>query len=485
MDITLEKNSNTTGLIKVTINERDYQPGVEKKLKEYSKRAQIKGFRPGKVPVGLMRKMYGIDALVEEVNQLVGKGIDEYLEAQQIRPIFTPELATEEDVDWQNQKAFEFTFKLGFTGDFTYDLNSLKLKLYDISPLDKTIDETIEQLQQQFGETTEPETAEATDAVMGELYSITAHEAEFAAYVAKEAENGNTIDETEKEDFQPSVSVFLRLPLDKMTDAGKALFVGINNSAVVTIEDLDTLFGSREELAKYCLRDAAKLEELYENGPFKFATTRIHRHTPAPLGLELYSKVFSQEENPIETEEAFRAKIMETIRANYASTADRKLVADFREALLNSVNIDFPEEYVKEYMQERMAAEEYTKFIEEDGLQQYSRMIRWDRITEKLQKEHEAEVAPDAVMKRAVEEIQQQFGINDLSVLGEYATQFLQNYLTRDNNANYQRLFNDELTVAIVNKLKPSLQLETVALTIDEFEELLKTENEQAKTTQA
>ena len=110
MEIILDKNSATEGLIKITLNEADYQPKVEEKVKEYSRKAQLKGFRPGKVPAGLIRKMYGKSILIEEINELLSKSVIDYIKQNDIKIIGDPLPVMEKTalIDWDNQKEFVF-----------------------------------------------------------------------------------------------------------------------------------------------------------------------------------------------------------------------------------------------------------------------------------------------------------------------------------------------------------------------------------------
>ena len=135
MDISLDKKTSTEALIKVKLKENDYQPNVTEKVKEYAKKANIKGFRPGKVPPSLIKKMYGKSIMVEEVNTLLSKSLTEYIKEQKIQIIGEPlpdqdKAAT---IDWDNQKEFEFDYDIGLVDDFTYDIsNKQKVKSYQI-----------------------------------------------------------------------------------------------------------------------------------------------------------------------------------------------------------------------------------------------------------------------------------------------------------------------------------------------------------------
>src|ERR1043165_959113 len=125
MDIKLDKQSVTDGTLKISLAETDYAPKVEQKVREYSRKATIKGFRQGKVPSGVIKKMFGKSILVEEVNHLVSHGISDYIRDNKLRILGDP-MPNEEkarNIDWDTQKDFEFEFQLGMVDDFKIEIS--------------------------------------------------------------------------------------------------------------------------------------------------------------------------------------------------------------------------------------------------------------------------------------------------------------------------------------------------------------------------
>ncbi|HEV8512533.1 MAG TPA: trigger factor family protein, partial [Cyclobacteriaceae bacterium] len=135
MNITLDKKSATDGLIKIQLKESDYQPKVEEKVRDYARKATIKGFRQGHVPAGVIRKMYGKGILVEEVNHIISHSVSDYIRDNKLRVLGDP-LPNEEKartIDWDFQKDFEFEFQIGLVEDFTVDLsNKVKVTSHPI-----------------------------------------------------------------------------------------------------------------------------------------------------------------------------------------------------------------------------------------------------------------------------------------------------------------------------------------------------------------
>jgi trigger factor len=174
LEITLDKHSANQASVKIKLNEADYQPKVDAKLKDYAKKATIKGFRPGKAPVSMVKRMYGTSVLVEEINNLLSTSLNDYLKSQTFRILGDP-LPVFEDadkIDWNEQKEFEFQYKIGFVEDVKVNLDgSLEAIAYSIKMDEKEVDNTIENLRSQYGKMTNPEVSEENDFLYGDLKS--------------------------------------------------------------------------------------------------------------------------------------------------------------------------------------------------------------------------------------------------------------------------------------------------------------------------
>jgi len=170
MNISLNKAGDLEGRLTVVVSPADYAEKVEAKLKDYRKKASIKGFRPGMVPAALVKKLYGQSALVDEINHMLGHEVSDYIKENKLNLVGEPLPAVEEAdaIDWEKDTEFTFHYDLGFHGDFTVDLAKIKsINSYEIKADKKEIEETIENLKKQFGDQTHPETVEDRDLVFG------------------------------------------------------------------------------------------------------------------------------------------------------------------------------------------------------------------------------------------------------------------------------------------------------------------------------
>jgi trigger factor len=172
LEITVDKHTANQASIKIKLIEADYQPKVDAKLKDYAKKAVIRGFRPGKAPVTMVKSMYGVSLLVEEINTIVGESLNNYLKEQTFKVLGEPLPVenVEGSIDWKNQKDFEFEYKIGFIESIQVQLDQkVKGTKYSIKVDQKLIDETIQNLTAQYGESTNPEFSEASDFIYGDL----------------------------------------------------------------------------------------------------------------------------------------------------------------------------------------------------------------------------------------------------------------------------------------------------------------------------
>src|SRR5690606_27676668 len=155
--------------LSVTINKEDYLPTFEKSLKEYSKKANIPGFRKGMVPAGLIKKMYGSSLFVDEVLKTVDKQVFQYLEQEKL-DIFAQPLPVDmklDQLDVNNPNNYTFTFEVGMKPEFSLpDLSAQKVKRYRVDVNDKMVEEEVERLRTRYGNMTEPETITSDNNVL-------------------------------------------------------------------------------------------------------------------------------------------------------------------------------------------------------------------------------------------------------------------------------------------------------------------------------
>lgn len=444
MDITLNKKTTTNASIKVTVNEADYQSKVEEKLKDYSKKAQIKGFRPGKVPPTLIKKMYGKSILVEEINHLLSDSINKYIKEKEL-PIVgepLPNNENQENIDWENQKAFEFVYTIGMHSDFNYDLKKLDPQVKHVIKVDdKEIDETIERIQSQSGKMDSVETSEKGDFIYGDLK-------------AKSAET-----------VQP-----ITLPSNKVVETEQKKFVGLTKGKTVEF-DIKKIFGGDSTLVATFLGiskdEAEKLEGAYE-----LTVTDIKRTIPGELNQDLFDRVFGKD--VVKTEEEFRSKIKETLQTNFDAESDSLLTKNIYESLIETTQIELPEDFIKDYLF-ILNQGKFTKEQIEKDYPLYSKEIKWGLIRNKIIKELEYKVTDNELKEEARKIMKQrlmQYGGGEMPEMGDLLNTLADNYLKQDNGKNVNGLIENILFNKTIDFVKEKVTIKEKEISKEEFTKL-------------
>jgi trigger factor len=437
LDIQLEKKNPTEASIKITLSEADYQPKVEEKIREYRKKAQIKGFRPGKVPDSLIRKMYGKSILVDEVNQLLSSSLQNYIRESKIHVLGEP-LPRREDadsIDWDSKKELDFTFDIGMASDFEVQLDGLKIERPSVAVDDALMDETIDNLRKQFGQMTNPEgPAQEGDMFYGQLK---AEEGEFT-------------------------HTGILSPQDLTADTQK-LFNGLKAGDSVSF-DIKEAFANPSAMATatgLAPEEAEKLE-----GDFTFTVEKLNRREPAELNQELFDKIFGP--GAVSSEEEFRTKVRETVQENYDREATRLANARIREELLSRTDIALPDDFLKRWLKatnEKIGEKEL-----EDEYPLFAKDLRWSLIQNRIADQQEIKVDPKDVMEDVKEGIRQQFrqyGMGDEieETLDSYAT----NYLQDKDGQNYMRVYNKLRSDKVLEAVRQKATLSELTLSAEDF----------------
>ena len=464
MDITLDKKGNTEASIKITLKEGDYQPKVEEKVSEYRKKARLNGFRPGKAPRGLIKRMFGKAILVDEINHLLSESLPKYIQEQNLNVLGEPLPHTEsnEKIDWDKQKEFEFTFDIGFVSDFEYELSDkVNLTHYEIQVSDKEIDEEIKYYKERFGEAEHPESVEAGDGIGGTLEQLAPQADETAAAAAEEPSSNIKqevyfkLEDTEKE-------IAVRRAVEK--------FTGLKKEESVTF-DIRKLFPEDEQLAKVLYKDPEEVKDI--QGEFTLTISHITRMKPAEINQDFYDRLYGKDEegaSVVTSEEEFRNKVKETLSENLAVETNYLLQRDIKNYYIENTKLEMPDDFLKrwllatnENLTEEEVEKEYAAFAKE---------IKWDLIRNKIAKDHELKVEPEEIREKAVTNIEAQFGQPGiLAQLGENGQSILKNFLEK----NYMQMYNQAQDQKVFNLVKEKIKLENKKVSLDEFKELIQT----------
>ena len=438
MNITLDRNEEQlTGLLNVHLDEADYRDAVEQQIKETSKKAQFKGFRPGKVPAGLVRKMYGKGILADEINRLLGRSVDEYLKTNNVKILGEP-LPLPSDVDFDTAREFDFQFELGLLPDFELPADQqVELKRPAVSLDDATLAETHEQITRQYGETTNPEVSEAGDYLYGQLKKADA-----------EGE-GQTV----------------LLPINKVTN-GQERFVGLKAGDTLTF-DLSEAFGNDAKAIRN-FSGLSKEEASAATGDYELAVEKINRTAAPEDNQELFNKVFGPE--AVSSKEEFDNKVRETVQENYNREADNILNRRLVDAMIDTTPIQIPTDFFKKWLVRANEGKLDAATVEEH-YSDYERELKWSLIRNKAVEALGIKVTNDEIRNSVLDKVLGQFGgsMELTDEMRQGMAGFADNYLKQDNGKHYVQEYEAILAEKVVGALRGKVVVTDEPVTAEEF----------------
>ncbi|WP_268036992.1 trigger factor [Algoriphagus sp. PAP.12] len=440
MEITLDKHSANQASIKIKLTEADYQPKVDAKLKDYAKKANIRGFRPGKAPVSMVKNMYGTSVLVEEINGILGESLNSYLKEQTFRVLGDPLPVenVEDSIDWKTQKEFDFEYKIGFVENFELPLDKkIKATKYSIKVDDKLVEETIENLKSQYGNSTNPETAEAGDHVYGDLAAA-------------------------ETSFNKAVS----LDLTKITKKLAGKFIGQGKDTVIEFEAKDVKKGQWEEAFGLSAEEAEAVQ-----GALTFTIKNVNRTEEAELNQEFFDKIFGPDQ--VKTEEEFTAKVKETLQGNYDKESKVFTEEELKKVLVDNANLDLPEDFLKEWLLKANEGKVTVEDVEKE-FPIYAKQLIWSLVSNELAKAHDIKAEHEDVIAKTKEMIREQFAASGLgSQMEDSMDMFVDNYLKGEEGQNYMNMLTSVQNEKVLSFVQDKIDLEEKDISIDEFKELL------------
>jgi trigger factor len=449
MNIVKKDLDQNNAIVTLRIEKVDYAEKVDKTLRDYRKKANIPGFRPGMVPAGLVKKMYGKAVLAEEINKLVSENLYNYIRENNLNILGEPlpNETEQQPIDFDTQEEFEFIFDLGIAPEFEVELNKKdKVKFYTITVSDEMIVNQVKSYTGRYGKYIQEEVVEEKDMIKGELLEMANGKVNESGIKVKDA----------------------ALTASYMSDEQKALFVGAKKGDIITFNPTAAFTNETEisSLLKISKDDAKNI-----TSDFQIKIDSITRYHEAAIDQELFDKVYG--EGVVSTEEEFRAKIKENIAENLSADSEYKFGIDAQEMLIAKFNdLSFPDAFLKRWV---LASNENltVETLETD----YPKMIadlKWHLIKDKLAKASEIKVEATDVEEYAKKVAKAQFaqygmiGMDD-EIIANYAKDMMKKEETLKNMVD--KVAEDKV-FAIV---KESVKLDSKEVSIDEFNKMFET----------
>lgn len=450
MKISFENPDKINGLMTLTVEVDDYKEKVEKTLKDYRKKANVPGFRPGNVPMNIIKRQYGTAVKVDVVNKIIGEEMYKYFRENNVKMLGEP-LPSEKQVpqDLEKEGDYEFIFDIAVAPEFTISLsNKDKVDYFDIQPDDKLIDQQVEMFASRNGHYDKAEVydPEQRDMLKGDLRQLD--------------DEGNTLE------GGITVADAVLMPQYIKEEAQKALFDGAKLGDIITFNPKKAYPESDTEVA--ALLKLKKEEVADINSDFSFQVTEISRFVKSALDQDLFDSVFG--EGNVKTEEEFRARIAEGLKAQLAGESDYRFLLDVRKYAENKVGeITFPEDILKRVM--KAGNKDKDADYVDKHFDASIRELKWHLIKEQLVAANDVKIEDTDVKAVAKEMARAQFaqyGMNN--VPDEYLEGYADDMLKQKENVD--SLVDRAIDRKLIDVLKNVVKLNVKTVTLDEFNKI-------------
>ena len=449
MKITFDCPDKINGLLTMTIEPADYQEKVEKTLKDYRKKAQVPGFRPGQVPMGLVKRQYGTAVKVDEVNRLMGEKLYEYVRENKIQMLGEPLPSDKQQPqDFEKEGDMTFVFDIAVAPEFTVALSGKdKIAYYTIAVDDKLIDQQVQMYASQGGEFVKAEVFSGNDTITGDLRQLD--------------EKGNTLEGGITTESGMIMPAYIK------EDKQKKLFDGCKPGDIITFNPKKAYPDNDAEVAALL---KVKKEDIADmNSDFSFQVTEIRHFQPAEVDQKLFDRVFG--EGTVSDEKSFREKIAEQLKAQFVSSSDYRFLQDVRAHLEKKVGkLEFPEALLKRVMLQNNK-DKGADYVEQN-FEGSIKELGWHLIKEQIVSAQEIKVEDEDVKRVAREAIRAQFAQYGMAnvpddVIENYAEEQLKK---RENIDNF---VDRAVDLKLIEKLKTVVKLDEKSVSLDEFNKMM------------
>jgi len=437
MNITQEKIGDLKSLVRINLKKEDYEPKVLESIKKIAKKVDIKGFRKGMVPLGVVKKMYGTSVLAEEINKDLNDHMWHYLQENKIDVLGQPIPAPDQpllDLDINNLKDIDFAYEVGLAPeiDLSYIENAPTFDKYKITVTDAMIDEEVDRIRKRFSSYQYPENVEPND-----ILSLT----------IEELNDDGTLKEG-------GVSTVSSVMMDMIKPEHHAAFLALTKQGSLEGNIWDIIDRQREETAKHILNLSEPAHTDHIGDKFKITLNNITRAIPAEMNDEFFTKVYG--ENGPKTEEEMRTKIREELDSYFDGQTDGYLINELYKAIVEHVNFPLPDDFMKRWIKVANEKEFSDEEVEKD-YPRFARQLRWDLITRKIVRENNIRNTPEEVREQVrLKTIRQlySYGLRDLG--GEWVEQFISKQMADKEQIKQtgEQLLTDKVMLLVKSKVK-------------------------------
>jgi len=433
--------------VNIEITPEDYQDKVNSVLQNYRKSANIPGFRPGKVPMGLIKKQYGKAVLIDEINKILQDAIFNYIQEEKLNILGNPLPVEQEELDFDTPGTYNFGFELGLSPEVDVKISKKnKVKGVKVVADDKVLDTYMEDIRGRYGKMSTPEKPAADDMFHG---SFTEVDADGAAV------EGGIV----KEDAQ-----FLGTNLKTKKAQGELAKATMGSTMTF---DAKKSFGKDYNVAGLLGVTDAQLEA--STGSFEFKLTNISRMEPAELNQEFFDKVYG--EGAVTSEKEMRARMKEEAERMYQNEADQYFLNNVAEYLLEKTKFDLPIVFLKKWMQTSGEKPLTADEVEADW-KKTEKGLRYQLIENAVITAAEIKVSREDLLDHTVGMVKAQFQQYGQQVMDDEMLKGIAENALK-NEEEVRRISDQVYNAKLLAHYKESFKVEEKEVTYDQFIKLV------------
>lgn len=432
MNISKQDVDTLNAVVTIEVVPSDYEKQVEEALKKVQRQASMPGFRPGKVPAGMVKKMYGKNILADELNKMLNESIHKYITDNKIEILGNPLPKADEKIDWDNNKDFTFKYDLGLAPKFDVEISDKVSFDYMVVKVDdELVNKYVKDVRRNYGTPVNPETAGEKDVVFVDINELDETGAIKAGGIFKSTSLG----------------------IERMkSDVAKQKLIGARKEDKIIINSKD-LYENAIDMGIGLGIDKEVAENLNSN--LQLTVKNIARMEDAELNTDLFDKLYGKD--VIKTEEEFRDKIKAELGGMFAQDSDRKFFEVVEKTLIDKINPQLPVEFLKRWL---MAVNDKPLTLEqiEAEFEAWSRSMKWKLIENKIIKNNNITVTHDEAMAEAKRFVQSQYARQGQVAEEAEAEKIAASILAKEKEAEklYENLYYLKLMQLFKDKFKPN-----------------------------
>jgi trigger factor len=446
MNITKNQPDALNAVITLRVEEADYRKKVDDVLSDYKKKARIDGFRPGMVPMGIIRKLYYKPILADEVNRMVSDELIKYLQTEKIQILGEPmPVESDKKYDFDTDKEFEFSFEVGLAPELSISVGDKdKIPFYTIKIEEKVIDEYVENVAKRFGELMPVDIITGNELLKGNLTECDSK--------GTPAEGG-----VHAEDVSLSLDIIkdetLKKPFLKKKAGDQIIF------------NLKKAYPSEVEVSAMLKIEKEAVEALSEY--FMLELKEIKNFEHHEINQELFDKVYG--EGVVNSVEEFRNKLREELAMNYERESNYRFTIDARNYYMEKSKVELPVAFLKKWLVQ--GNEQLTSENIDEEFKNYEEEFKWQLVKSSIVRSYEIRVSEEELFEFSFVLARNQFyqyGLHNMP--DEYIEKYAREQLSKPEEA--RRLREQKYDEKVMQFIKDSVKLDKKDITADKFRKL-------------